>query len=189
MTALWVLAGVTVVLLVALAVPVDVAFALDTTAPRPARLRIAWLWGAVGGEPRASEQPQKPRAKRAPRRRIHVRALLTTPGFERRVLAFLRRMFERLHARVELRAELGLTDPASTAELFGFSQLLRRALATDSVELAVHPHFDDERLELHGQGEVRAVPLVMLADVVGFALSPVTLRALRRGLARGPHGA
>jgi hypothetical protein len=159
-----------------LVIPLDLRFALGSgSLPR---VEVEWLFGLLrtglrtgGGPGRRGRPPASidrwlrawraglgdgvPRLLRSLRRGVRVR-------------------------RMQLRARVGLGDPAETGFLVGWAApLLAVARAAPALDLRLEPDFAREVLEGEAHGELRAFPLLVLPPLLRFALSPATLRSLR----------
>jgi hypothetical protein len=147
----------------------------------PGHVRVSWLYGRVSRELRAGAR-RGPRARRGlPPVAELVRAWNDGAGDAILRLARSARRF--LHVKgVQARARLGLGDPADTGLLFGIAGPLALALrrGLPSLELELEPDFRGPVLDGELRGEVRVVPLAALPHLARFALSPATLRAVRR---------
>ncbi|MCP5191319.1 MAG: DUF2953 domain-containing protein [Pseudomonadales bacterium] len=189
---LWALAGLLLLLVVLLAIPVELKFDLrHWEGERKSSATLVWLFGAVSFPlvSRARTKPEQPRkvakAKEAHRRTASGRVLsmLQTEGFPGRLLQLARDLPRRIRIRdLSLDARLGLDDPADTGQLWGVVGPLAALLATSrAMQGSIQPDFAAEVFEYQGQGHVSFIPIQVLALLLFFALSPVTLRALRAG--------
>jgi hypothetical protein len=149
------------------------------------RIEVGWLFGLVRFRIRSkSRKPKRPREKpkeRKSKSRMLRRSLkvIRRPSFRRRVWRLLVALVRSLHVRgTRLHVWVGLDDPADTGMLCAWVvpglAILRQHTGAD---LLLYPDFEDERFEASAHGEIRAIPLAMIADFVLFALSPATLRA------------
>ena len=85
----------------------------------------------------------------------------------------------RVH-QLRLRVRLGLDDPADTGRLWAFmGPLAAAAHRSSGVQIRLEPDFTEATLAFEASGRLSVVPLRMLALVLGFALSPSSLRAWR----------
>jgi hypothetical protein len=174
-------------LVVLLAVPIDVVFAVRRGEKFRGRVTIGWLFGVVRvplRPGRARSKPKKP--KPAPARRVRrggrkVTVMLRSEAFFAHVMRFLLRLAARIHIRrLRLHLRLGLDDPADTGRLWGMvGPLAWAAPVPAGTDLAIEPEFTGASFRVDGEGAVRIVPIGLLATLIGFALSPVTWRALR----------
>ena len=75
-----------------------------------------------------------------------------------------------------------MDDPADTGRLWGVVGPLAALLATSrAMQVSIQPDFAAEVFEYQGRGYISVIPLQVLALLLAFALSPVTLRAFRAG--------
>lgn len=175
------LAGLLAVVLALLAVPVDVRGRMAANAALSWTVQIRWLFGLVRFERgSASPHPAEPvlaeQASAEPRRR--QRAARRTPAFVkepvvwRRAVRLLRSSLRGLTLRrVDAQLRFGLDDPADTGYLFGVLSLALifiRSAAPGPV--AVAPDFEQAGLSGRAAGELRIVPLRVLAPVAAFGV-------------------
>jgi hypothetical protein len=195
--AVWILLAVLASLLALLAVPLDLAFSLQRREGRQeASGTLRWLFGLVRvrlrrPRRRARGAPERTGAKRGRRQGRGARrmmAMLRIDGFRTRLLRLARDLLRRIRVRdLSLRVRLGLDDPADTGRLWGVVGPLAAILPWPrDARVAVEPDFGGEALEIDGRGDIRVVPLQLLWAILVFALSPVTLRALRTARAEAP---
>ena len=189
---LWALACLLLLLVVLLAIPVELKFDLRCwEGERQSSVALVLLFGAVrlpmGSKARSKpEQPRKGHKAKEGHRRSgpgRILAMLQTEGFPGRVLQLAKDIFRRIHiGDLSLDARLGLGDPADTGRLWGVVGPLAVMLATSrAMQVSVQPVFAAEVFEYQGRGHLSVIPLQVLALFLAFALSPVTLRALRAG--------
>jgi hypothetical protein len=191
--------------LLALALPVHVAFRVEGVDGFSARVNLRCLFGLLrfGVElPAAAQARRQPRRARLPAARQaaarrsgagrakQVLAVLRQAPLRRRVLRLGRSLLAATHLRqVRLRLRLGLGDPADTGRLWAlmgpvsaWAQGLRQA------QVQIEPEFMDAVLEFQVQGQARLVPLQLLLLTGAFALSPEAWRAWRTYRDQGHHG-
>lgn len=190
MLLVWILVGSVAGVLMLAAVPVEVAFRLESHDGRgEAGGTVRWLFGMA----RVRLGKGKRRA-RAARRRFTDRsqqgsghaagrlvAVLGTEGFPSRLLRLAHDLLRRIRIReLSLRVRLGLDDPADTGRLWALLGPLAGILAMLPVaHIAVEPQFTSSAFDIDMRSRIRLVPLRLLLTVLIFALSPGTLRALR----------
>ena len=204
MVVVGILVGALVSLLVLLAIPVELTFAVRRHAGRgEGGGTLRWLFGLLrlrlespGGWGRAKLKPRERRGHRHPIGRTRwVTAALRVEGFRWRLMRLVRDLLR--HVRVShlsLEARLGLGDPADTGRLWAVVGPLAALLARPPVTyIAVEPEFFDETFEFEGEGRIRIVPLQLLFVALRFVLSPSSLRVLcaieqtSPALRRGPR--
>lgn len=185
---LWALACLLLLLVVLLAIPVEVKFDLRRwEGERKSSIALVWLFGAVrlplGSKARSKpKQPKKVEKAKDGRSRVgRLLSMLQTEGFPGRVLQLARDLFRRIRIRdLSLDTRLGLDDPADTGRLWGIvGPLFVMLPASRVMQVSVQPDFAAEVFEYQGRGHISIVPIQVLALLIAFALSPVTLRALR----------
>lgn len=176
-----------------LAVPLQVVFRVEGIEAFGARITLRWLFGLVrfrirlphgasgpGTESRAARSgaAAKPRERGG---RFDLPAALRQAAFRKRVFRLARDLLAAAHLhRVRLRMRLGLGDPADTGRLWAFLaplQLMARRMRRADVQ--VEPDFIDAVFEFRAQGRLLLIPLQFVALIVGFALSPASIRAWR----------
>lgn len=180
-------------LLALLAIPVELAFAVERRERTRGRIALRWLFvrwqTSIPSERRAKKaraRTKKPRAEREKPRRTRKRALaaLRTRGLLSRSLALLEDLLEATHPHdVHLRVRLGTGDPAETGRLWGALGPASSLLASvRRADLSLEPDFFEESLVVEARGRLAIVPLQLLALLLAFALSPVALRAAIRAV-------
>ncbi len=177
-----------------LAVPLEAAFRLDRVAALEGEVQLRWLFGLVRvrlavprPRARAAEAAAGPKAARKRERREgrggagRGLAVLRQAEFRERVRRLVGDLVRALHVRrLLLHVRMGLGDPADTGLLWALvGPLGAVAAGSTGGDVRIEPDFLDSALELHSRGEVRIVPLRILALAVGFALSPPSIRAWR----------
>lgn len=181
----WVLGIIVVVIVALLAVPLDVRFALDTARRPAARVQLGWLWSAVHvwlpTTPRVP-RTREPRAQKPTRVIPKARAALGTPGVLDAALGLVRRTFGCIHVHwLHASVDVGFPDPVDTGLLCGVAQTMIAPLRLQDrgrVHVELRPDFLDERLDARGDGEVRVVPVELLAVIVRGLFTRPVLRAL-----------
>ena len=186
MLALYVIAGILLVIILGLSVPVDLMFDFRTSGDRKAVLRAEWLFGLVGksllprkkpGKPRKAKKPGKGK-KRDLRSFLSYVALVRTRGVVPGFFRLARRMVGSLHF-LQINADLrfGLDDPADTGMVYGaLWPVLVLPVMSSSTTLRMEPVFDSPTFEAAFQGKVRVFPAEMVANVLRFVFSPAGLR-------------
>jgi hypothetical protein len=175
--------------LLLLAVPVGLEFRLAGLEPFTGEVGVRWLFGLVRlrfpvpGVGQGTPGPKAPRtrARPAPRsRRGHVLAALRQAEFRRRVYRLGGDLLRAVHLqRLRLLMRLGLGDPADTGRLWAVVGPLNAAAQARHMEVRIEPEFVEPVLEFEADGRLRLIPLRFLVLVLGFALSPSTIRAWR----------
>jgi hypothetical protein len=187
------LAGLVGLGILLLAVPVSVDFRVQGIEPFSGHVGVRWMFGLVrlrlpfpgaGSSPRRREEvPKAPRDGdgSAPRGRgRNVLAALRQGAFRRRVQRLVGDLVRAVHVhRVRLLMRLGLGDPADTGRLWALVGPVNAVARWRDVDIRIEPDFLEPVLEFEADGRVDVVPLRFVVLVVGFALSPPTLRAWR----------
>jgi len=192
--ALLVVVAVLLGLLALLAVPFDLAFRFRGVEAFEGRVGIRWLFGLLRFEFRIPGSAKgRPRKRRAKAKRAHPRATGRTAGdpkalallrredFRRRVYRLLRDLAGAAHLQqFSIRMRLGLGDPADTGRLWAIvGPLNAMAQNLRNAEVWIEPQFIEPTLEFDAHGRVGLMPLQLLALLIGFALSPTSMRAWR----------
>lgn len=183
-----------------LAAPIDVAFRVKGIEAFEGQLSIRWLFGLVRLRLRVPDRGRAKRSKtateqagaarrkgsKAAGRRGRALAVLRQAEFRRHAMRFAADLLRAAHlSELALWVRLGLGDPADTGRLWALlGPLNALAQGLRHADVRIEPEFIDPVLEFDARGRSLVVPLQILALVVGFALSPASLRAwrlLRRG--------
>ena len=185
------LAGGAVLLCIAglLAVPVEIEFAVKRKEKLEGFVCFIWMFGLVrreissdggkeeeaGGEAKAETKPKK---KSKSRWRGRLMKMATAKTFLARLARYVRDVTAcvRIYG-VRLDARIGTGDPADTGMLWGFigpAELLLAGLS--NIRSNIKPEFNEEILELDGEGRVRVIPLRVLAATFLFLLSPAVIK-------------
>ncbi|WP_189613436.1 DUF2953 domain-containing protein [Saccharospirillum salsuginis] len=106
-------------------------------------------------------------------------AVVSVDGFIGRVLTLARRVLGAIHIQqLDIQGRMGLGDPADTGRLWSVVGPVTAILASPRVtRIHFEPDFSDPVLDLQGNGRIRLVPLRLIGLVLGFLLSPTTVRA------------
>ena len=190
-----VLAIMSGLLVLSLAVPLDMAFRFEGIAAFNGRFVIHWLFGLVRFSIGVPDPARRQRRKSAPAPHAHGRrasrenragrtrvvAALQQSAFRRRVYQLLRDLIRVAHpTELGLRLRLGLGDPADTGRLWGFVGPLSAAVCDlRCADVRIEPAFEDPAFEFEAHGRFRLIPLQFLALIVVFALSPPSIQAWR----------
>lgn len=197
-----VVAGLLLIVVAALCVPVDLSLRIRRRRRLHARGRARWLFGlvevplgrageaeepsATAAEPEdrpADDERSTPDRKRARGRRRtsparRVLAALRTPGFPGRLVRLLPDLVRRIELRqLRVRMRIGRDDPADTGMLWGLLGPVSAILAANGADVVLSPDFQRAVLVMDATAGLRVVPIRLLGGVLGFLLAPVTLRA------------
>lgn len=170
-----------------LAIPVELSFNLwFQNAASGGHGQVRWLFGWVkaslpGSSADQKKRSQRPKPRRQPSKRASPLAALSVEGSVRHILAFIKRMLRAIHiVRLSADGRLGLGDPADTGRLWALLGPLSGLLAIQNVaDVRFQPDFDDQIVNVAGDGCLRVVPLELVWVVMGFLLSPTTWRLFR----------
>ncbi|MDH3460352.1 MAG: DUF2953 domain-containing protein [Burkholderiaceae bacterium] len=196
-----VIAVVSGLLVLLLAVPVGVAFRFQGIEAFKGQITIRWLFGLVRfciDVPDFTEaQPPRPgtgmeaaklRVKRKKRgRATNVLAVLQKAAFRRQLYRLVTDLVHAAHLHeLSIRVRLGLGDPADTGCLWALvGPLNALAQSLRNTEVRVEPEFMDTVFEFEAHGRLLLVPLQLLASAIAFALSLPSIHAWRT--LRGRH--
>ncbi len=187
MWALITLAGLVLLIGLALAVPMEAALRLDMYGRPRFRVKLAWLFGLVSremtraGPPAAREKEKRPEGKRRPGDVFSIFNILKTRGLLRQAMRLVKDIF-RLPRLKEFLADLkvGLGDPADTGLLFaviGPASALLHSRFPGNVQL--QPDFaDDAILEGYISGKVRLRPIQLVPPLLRFVFSRAVARTV-----------
>ena len=180
MLALYVIAGILLVIVLVLSVPVDLAFDFRTSGEGRAVLRVEWLFGLVGKKllprkkrikkPEEAEKPRK-RKRRDFKSFLSYIALVRTRGVVPAFARLVRRMAGSLHVRqldADQRFGLDVLWPALVLPVMFSPATLR-----------LEPVFTGPAFEADLQGRVRVFPAEMVANVLRFVFSPAGLHLIK----------
>ena len=188
---LLILAGFVLGILTLLAMPFDVGFRLKKDDSFRLRLSIAWAYGLLTKEldqPAKKAKPKKIDAKQSCRKQAQAgrgkfkaaMAFMRCPGMSASLLRLAQNMWRQLRVRqLYLHLTFGLDDPADTGQLFG--TLAPALFLTDrltSLDLQVHPDFSQPTLQAESRGQLRLIPLTIIAVMITFILSPTCWRGI-----------
>lgn len=186
-----ILGGLGVFLLIVvglLAVPLTLTFRIAWPDAQENTLRVGWAFGLIdarvpltGAEAEDLQEDDRALDSRRKRRDGNVVAAIRDKPFRQRVTRFVRDSWRAIHKRdIAIRMRVGLGDPADTGQLWavlgpvsGFLATLRNAAIT------LEPEFDDAVLEVDGRGQVRVVPLKLIALSLALVASPAFWRGAR----------
>lgn len=182
-----ILAASLCVVIVLLAIPVEVAFALEREQSTRGAVTILWMFGLLRVRldvPRATRGERAGvKGREVGRRRFRgggrALAMLRQGAFRRRAWRSLRYLLRVLRPRdLSLRVRLGLGDPADTGRFWGvLGPVAALAQALDGADVRLEPEFVEELLHFQVRGRVAASPLRLLVIASGLALSPATMGA------------
>jgi len=188
---LLIFAGFMLGILTLLAMPFDVGFRLKKDDSFRLRLSIAWAYGLLSKEldqPAKKAKSKKTEAKQSRRKQAQAgrgkfratMAFMRSPGMSTSLLRLTQSMWRQLHVRqLYLHLTFGLDNPADTGRLFG--TLAPALIMTDRsprFDLQVDPDFSQPTLQAESRGQLRLIPLTIIAVMITFLLSPTCWRGL-----------
>lgn len=200
-TVLLSLAVLLVILVLLLAVPVELVFAIKRSDEISTNVKVKWLFGlirfSVNKPGTSAAQPKKTtkadtmiktKQQKTTTSSSNLIVALKQSAFRRRVYRFVKDLLRATHSRdIFLRLRIGLGDPADTGRLWIFlGPMAAIAANTGDAVIRIEPEFINPAFEIDGRGAFRLMPLEFIALVIAFMLSPSTLRAWRT-LRRGNH--
>ena len=183
MLALWIIAGIILLVVLVLSIPVDLTFEIATQATSGQKMRVGWLFGLVGKDVLPGKKKPEKVTKAKKRKRPSpglILSVLRTRGLVSWVAKFARRMLRSLHFRnLDASLRIGLPDPADTGQMYGLTWPAFLPRSSDNIRFRMEPAFEGPVFEAALQGTVRVFPAQMAANVVSFVISPQGLRIIR----------
>lgn len=187
-----------VLLILLLAIPVNLVFALEKEDGWRGRIKVYWMFGLLHmsfrprrGRKKAGDERHRrvgrlvrSGGKHLVKRRRKLSTVLRTPGFARRLVCLLRDLFRSAkprRARIEF--IIGLDDPADMGRLWATLTPLRfllkkRTIRKESnISIELTPDFTGARFKGYSCASVQFVPLKMTALALGFVFSAPVFRA------------
>ncbi len=183
------LVGLLLLVLLLLAVPLHLGFRVHREHALEGYLRVRWGFGLLRFEQPISDSGDDVTEAPVPRKPQHsrqrddtgqfLRALRSAP-FRQRLLRLLGDLWRAIDKRgLRLYLRIGLDDPADTGQLWALLGPLSGLLyAQHEAELCIEPEFLQACLEFDAEGELRLIPLQLIAILVTAWFSP----SLRHGL-------
>ena len=186
MLALYIIAGIVLLGILMLSVPVDLKLDIDTTREKRSVFRIAWLWGIAGKDVkgREKEKPKKPEEKPAKKKKSRLRpfiALLQADGVVKGIIKLLRRIIKSFKIReLDAYIRFGLDDPADTGILYSLYWLTFTGVVFPrGMNVKIEPVFEEMVLVLILTGNTRIYPAQILGYLVLFLFSPAGFRLIK----------
>lgn len=187
---MWVIAlvaGIFLLFVLLLAVPVDLAFSVERDGNFRLRMRVGWMFGLIGKDiggrkkKRREEGVEKEKPKKRRGSAKALLAALTTEGFPQKLFSFVRDILRLSKIRqFRMNFRVGLGDPAETGMLFAVlapAMLVIRSFSSADIQL--EPDFEQERLQGYCKGNIRAVPIKLVRPLIPFVFSTATMRAMK----------
>ena len=197
--------GACLALILLLAIPVNLVYAVKKKEVWQGRVIVYWMFGLLRvrlrpRQKRAARQSGRRRERRRlipsgirqiVQRRRDVLSILRTSGLLRGLFRLLRDLLRAARPR-RLRVEfaIGLEDPADTGRLAAVLAPLsllfgKRTLVKGSnVSIEVTPDFVGSRFQGYSCASLQFVPLRLFAILIGFLFSAPVFRAVRQMMAR-----
>jgi hypothetical protein len=173
------------VLLALLAIPIGLIYRLRWHGSLQGELHVHWLFGLLhlripvdakstsATTKKTRSKHTRPRRTKAKRKANPLAAWRIRP-FRQRILKFVRALWRAIHKReVYLQLQIGLDDPADTGQLWALMGPLSAVLAqSQAVQIDIEPDFSESHLEFNSSGDIRIIPLQLLALTLALLLSP-----------------
>jgi len=189
--ALYIVAGILLVIILVFSVPVDLTFDFRTDGDGKGMLRVGWLFGLLGKnllprKKKPAKRPKKPKKAKKPKKGKKrdlnaLLALIRTRGVLAGSVKLVRRMLTAFRVR-QLDADLrvGLDDPADTGIMCAvlWPLMVRPGLFGPGT-VRVEPVFEEPVFEAALRGEVRIIPAQMVANLLRFVFSTAGLRVTK----------
>lgn len=184
------------VLVALFAIPIDLVFNINRVSQNDGLLhgqvKVRWLFGLLnfrinvpdkqaphkGLERNKSDNKKKSKADRKSADTSQLIKLLKQSPFRRRLFKFVKDLLRASHYHdLFLRLRIGVGDPAETGQLWillGPLAVMARHLRGATVR--IEPEFIDPVFDVRSHGKFRIIPLELLLLVIGFVLSPASIR-------------
>jgi len=187
--ALYIIAGIVLLVILLFSIPVDLTFDVATDGDGRRKLRVGWFFGLVGKDllpgkkrrpPKVKKARKVKRAKKKPDLALLI-SVLRTRGLVEGVVLLVRRMLRSLRVReLDASLRLGLPDPADTGLMYGICwPAFSFRGSSDTIRFRMEPAFEVPTFEACLQGAVRVFPAQVAANAVRFVVSPPGLRVIR----------
>jgi len=198
---LWIIAVIVIGSLIALvilllAIPFDLAMALDVHGQTQFDLSWGWFFGLVHKKLKFKKrvpetikpQPQpKPKAglKKTAARIRSVVSIIKTRGFTGQIIRLIKRTFHQLKIRkMEGDWKIGLDDPYETFYLWALTKPINHLLNnTLHYSINIGTDFSEPGIEGYLTAELRLYPIQLVPPLFQFVFSAPTFRVLKRVLA------
>ena len=122
MLALFIVAGVILIVIFMLSIPIEMAFDFDVNEQVRSRMRVGWffglIWKDIGRRRKKLEDKRKPEKKKRKKGIKPLLSLFRTEGVPGRLSKLVRKILSCLRIRqLDANLRIGLDDPADTAIL------------------------------------------------------------------------
>ena len=184
------LAGLVVLFVLLLSVPIDAVFSLNTSDSPKFRMRLVWLFGLIGKDmskkekmPERKEKPPKMKPEKKSRIGFTTALkILRTKGLIKRIINLIKGILRQFKLReLVINLNLGLDNPADAGFAFAMvgvtSPVINRIRRC---QVNIKPYYHDEFVfEGHLRGVVRLQPISLAWPVLRFIFSLAALRVLK----------
>jgi hypothetical protein len=180
MLALYIIAGIILLIILVLSVPLELKFDLDVRENIKTNVRVGWLFGLVWIDLRARER-KRPAERRERQRRLSLFSILRTGETWQRLIRLLRQILgcvkvKQLYARLRI----GFDDPADTGMMCAFLwPALTPLTLFESVRFSLEPVFNEPTFEGGLRSRIKLFPIQVLGILLGFVLTPSNWQLLR----------
>ncbi len=184
-----IIAGLAVLIILILCVPLYMAIHADVYGKPKFRMRFSWLFGTVSKEitrkekkPEEKKEYVKGKGKRGRGDRRVIFKILRTKGVLRQFKALLKDTLSHFNFRHSVTDfKIGFGDPADTGFVFAIIGPAMAFLGSSSRHrIRLEPYFGDEAtLEGYSHGIVRVQPIRLIPPVLKFAFSLTAMRVVR----------
>jgi len=187
---LWViatLAGLAVLIILVLSVPLDAALHVDIYGRPKFRLRLEWLFGLVSKELRKRKKEPEEKKVIAKKKRGRIKAgtifqILKTKGLIRQIKKLLSDVLGQLKIREFIaNFKVGLDNPADTGLLFALIGPATPFLSSSAhYQIRVQPSFYDGAVfEGYLHGALRLRPIQLVIPFLRFVFSLAILKVVK----------
>lgn len=168
-----------------LAIPLTLVYQFTWRERWQGKVELQWLFGLLHVRIPVSPAKTPPAEEKArPKQVRHTKtkskskpnplAALRQRSFRQRIIKFMRDLWQAIHKRdVSLHVQIGLDDPADTGRLWAVVGPVSALLANNQeVQVDIQPNFADATLEFNSSGNIRIIPVQILALTIALLLSP-----------------
>jgi hypothetical protein len=196
---MWAEAAIFLLLVIGLlSIPITLQFALSWPATTRNDIRLGWAFGLIRvrvapdkSKLHGSKKPAQKQRKKKPSRQVGTKAnilpVLREKRVRRRAIRFARDLWAAVHKdSIQLRARIGLGDPADTGRLWAIMGPIAGLLsAVKSASIVVQPDFTNLALDIDARGRIRVIPLRVMGLFLAIPFSPAFWLAIRRTRSAG----
>jgi len=184
--ALYIVAGVILIGIFMLSIPIEMAFDFDVHEQVRSRMRVGWffglIWKDIGRRRKKLEDKRKPEKKKRKKGIKPLLSLFRTEGVAGRLSKLVRKILSCLRIRqLDANLRIGLDDPADTAILCSMVwPVLAFHNPSSSASVVMEPSFDKPVFEGSVYGRIRLFPIQVIGPILQFVLSPTGLRVVKK---------